>query len=68
VVRGALSRKIGGVTALLSTTIAAEATTTLTWFTSDGAEERVPLTEARSARFRTGYRCVGSAPARGSGT
>jgi hypothetical protein len=53
---------------LLSTTIAAEATTTLTWFTSDGAEERVPLTEARSARFRTGYRCVGSAPARGSGT
>jgi hypothetical protein len=49
-----LSRRIGGVTALLSTTIAAEATTTLTWVSPDGAEERVPLTEAWSARFEDG--------------
>jgi hypothetical protein len=42
------------VTALLSTTIAAEATTTLTWFTPDGAEERLRLTEAWPARFEDG--------------
>ncbi len=42
------------MTALLSTTTAIDASTTIQWLTADGAEERLPLTEAWSGRFEDG--------------
>lgn len=51
---GWLSRRIGGVTALLTTTFAAGAAATITWLTPDGVEERLPLTEVWSVRFEDG--------------
>ncbi len=53
---GRLSRRIGGVTALLTTTSPAEVVdaTAITWLSPDGCEERFPLTEAWSVRFEDG--------------